>query len=122
MDEQQLQKSCTPKKAGHWPWPIPYKVTVCPLQTSSHRQTCSLWCKGLGSDLLLWCKQDESEATHAPKLSKEEGVLDFRQPALQLHNKVNFHCGCCVNSRCPLGMKSCDHVHCCFISYFYTSV
>ena len=32
--------------------------------------------------------QDDSQMTHAAKLSKEEGVLDFREDALTLHNKV----------------------------------
>lgn len=33
-------------------------------------------------------KQDESNVTHAAKLTKEEGELDFRQPAATVHNKV----------------------------------
>ena len=32
--------------------------------------------------------QDEAAATHAAKLTKEEGVLDFREDAHSLHNKV----------------------------------
>ena len=57
----------------------------------------------LGTDLLLknvevvWAgmaetmvaqPQDESKATHAPKISREEGLLDFNQPAIACHNKV----------------------------------
>jgi hypothetical protein len=29
--------------------------------------------------------------TVAPQISKEEGVLDFREPALTLHNKARTH-------------------------------
>lgn len=32
--------------------------------------------------------QDEAAATHAAKLDKAEGQLDFREPADVLHNKV----------------------------------
>jgi methionyl-tRNA formyltransferase len=32
--------------------------------------------------------QDESQATYAPRLTKDEGRLDFRQPALVLHNRI----------------------------------
>jgi methionyl-tRNA formyltransferase len=32
--------------------------------------------------------QDESLATYAPRLTKEEGLLDWREPARVLHNKV----------------------------------
>jgi methionyl-tRNA formyltransferase len=32
--------------------------------------------------------QDESLVTKAPKLSKEDGVLDWSQPAVQIHNRV----------------------------------
>lgn len=34
--------------------------------------------------------QDEGKMTHAAKLTKEEGILDFQQDALTLHNKANF--------------------------------
>ncbi|KAK9830310.1 hypothetical protein WJX72_010930 [[Myrmecia] bisecta] len=37
--------------------------------------------------------QDESQVTHAAKLTKEEGVLDFRQPAHALHAKVRAFAG-----------------------------
>ncbi len=32
--------------------------------------------------------QDEARATSASKLTTDEGMLDFREPALALHNKV----------------------------------
>jgi len=32
--------------------------------------------------------QDSSAATHAPKLTRDQGALDFRQPAVVCHNKV----------------------------------
>jgi methionyl-tRNA formyltransferase len=32
--------------------------------------------------------QDDSQATYAARLSKEEGQLDFRLPALTLHNRI----------------------------------
>ena len=32
--------------------------------------------------------QDAARATSASKLTMEEGVLDFREPAVALHNKV----------------------------------
>ncbi|MDQ7031883.1 MAG: methionyl-tRNA formyltransferase [Desulfonauticus sp.] len=32
--------------------------------------------------------QPEDRASYAPKLSKEEGLIDFNQPALTVHNKV----------------------------------
>ena len=32
--------------------------------------------------------QDDAQASTAPKLAMEEGMLDFREPALTLHNKA----------------------------------
>ena len=32
--------------------------------------------------------QDESQVTHAPKISKSEGAIDWNQPALRIHNLV----------------------------------
>ena len=32
--------------------------------------------------------QNDAEATYAPRLAKEEGQLDFRRPAMALHNKI----------------------------------
>lgn len=32
--------------------------------------------------------QQEAEATYAPKISKEDGLLDWRQPAIKLHNRI----------------------------------
>ncbi|MBZ5575717.1 MAG: methionyl-tRNA formyltransferase [Acidobacteriia bacterium] len=54
----------------------------------------------MGADLLLQTleglrkrtitpqPQNPSEATHAPLLKKEDGILDWRQPAAALHNRV----------------------------------
>jgi methionyl-tRNA formyltransferase len=54
----------------------------------------------LGADLLLTVvdelaartareePQDETQATYAPRLTKEEGVIDWTQPAVQIHNRV----------------------------------
>jgi methionyl-tRNA formyltransferase len=54
----------------------------------------------LGADLLLQVvdelaagrareiAQDDSKATYAPRLSKEEGLLDFNQPAPTIHNRI----------------------------------
>ena len=33
-------------------------------------------------------KQDGSAATYAPKLKKDDGLIDWREPALTIHNKV----------------------------------
>ena len=32
--------------------------------------------------------QDEAQATYAPKITKEEGIIDWRQPARDIHNRV----------------------------------
>lgn len=32
--------------------------------------------------------QDDSQATYAPRLTKEEGLLDFTLPALRVHNRI----------------------------------
>jgi methionyl-tRNA formyltransferase len=32
--------------------------------------------------------QDETQATYAPRLTKEEGLIDWTQPASQIHNRV----------------------------------
>ena len=37
--------------------------------------------------------QDHAAATHAPKLLREEAVLDFSQPAAVCHNKVRAFAG-----------------------------
>ena len=37
--------------------------------------------------------QDDAQASTAPKLAMEEGMLDFREPALTLHNKARTHAG-----------------------------
>jgi len=33
-------------------------------------------------------KQDESKVTYAPKLKKEDGLIDWKEPAAVIHNKV----------------------------------
>jgi len=33
-------------------------------------------------------KQDGSQATHAPLLKKEDGAIDWRRPAAEIHNQV----------------------------------
>jgi methionyl-tRNA formyltransferase len=33
-------------------------------------------------------KQDDSLATYAPKLKKEDGLIDWKEPAARIHNKV----------------------------------
>ena len=43
---------------------------------------------------MLASAQDESLMTHAAKLLKEEGILDFLEDAETLHNKVGC-CNCC---------------------------
>jgi len=61
----------------------------------------------IGTDLLLknlegvWAgltekaatKQDDASATHAPKLTREEGHLNFESPATVCHNKVRGFAG-----------------------------
>ena len=54
----------------------------------------------LGADLLLHVvddlacgrarevPQDETQATYAPRLTKEEGLLDFHEPAHRVHNRI----------------------------------
>lgn len=37
---------------------------------------------------LMQLTQDESRVTYAPKLSKEEGLVDWNQPAEKLHNHI----------------------------------
>jgi methionyl-tRNA formyltransferase len=32
--------------------------------------------------------QDDSQATYAPRLTKEEGLVDFARPAIQIHNQI----------------------------------
>jgi methionyl-tRNA formyltransferase len=36
----------------------------------------------------VFTKQDEAHVTHAPKLKKEDGLIDWRQSAVAIHNKV----------------------------------
>jgi methionyl-tRNA formyltransferase len=55
---------------------------------------------GIGADLLVETleglargviapeKQNDAEATHAPLLKKEDGRIDWSQPALSIHNRV----------------------------------
>ncbi len=50
-----------------------------------HRELDSVWS---GEAAQRARPQDPTHASHADKLRKEEGVLDFRESALTLHNKV----------------------------------
>ena len=43
---------------------------------------------GLASGAIVPRKQDNSQATLAPILKKEDGLIDFRRPALEIHNRV----------------------------------
>ncbi len=42
----------------------------------------------LGGDGLRPVPQDDSRATHAPKIERHEGAIDWQQPAAQIHNLV----------------------------------
>lgn len=42
----------------------------------------------LGQGGLATIKQDDTQATHAPMLSKEDGLLDWQQPALQIERLI----------------------------------
>ena len=37
---------------------------------------------------LNFTKQDAAAATYAPKLKKEDGLIDWKEPAVKIHNKV----------------------------------
>lgn len=40
------------------------------------------------SDKIRFIKQDDTAATYAPKLKKEDGRIDWNEPAVKIHNKV----------------------------------
>lgn len=42
----------------------------------------------LESGRAKFIKQDDSAATYAPKLKKEDGLIDWNEPAAKIHNKV----------------------------------
>ena len=42
----------------------------------------------LTADNIIEIPQDDSAATYAPRLTKEEGLIDWSQPALAIHNLV----------------------------------
>jgi len=44
--------------------------------------------EGICDGSLVPFPQDESKVSHAPKLFKETSLLDFRKPALELHNQI----------------------------------
>lgn len=44
--------------------------------------------------------QDDAAATHAAKLEKADGQLDFRKDARVLHNKVSLLCSHCSSMVC----------------------
>jgi methionyl-tRNA formyltransferase len=43
---------------------------------------------GLAAGTIVLEKQDSSQATYAPLLKKEDGLIDWRQPAASIHNRV----------------------------------
>jgi methionyl-tRNA formyltransferase len=43
---------------------------------------------GLEAGAIVPRKQDPSQATYAPLLKKEDGLIDWRQPAAAIHNRV----------------------------------
>jgi len=43
---------------------------------------------GLAAGTIVPEKQDNSHATHAPLLKKEDGIIDWSQPAQSIHNRV----------------------------------
>lgn len=44
--------------------------------------------QGMASGAIIPEPQNHSEATHAPKLTKEDAVIDWEQPAQVIHNKI----------------------------------
>jgi methionyl-tRNA formyltransferase len=42
----------------------------------------------LAAGAIVEVPQDETQATYAPRLTKEEGLLDFRRPAVAVHNQI----------------------------------
>ncbi len=44
--------------------------------------------QGINQGLLKEMEQDEALATHAPKLTKQEGLIDWNQPARVIHNRI----------------------------------
>ena len=42
----------------------------------------------IGSGKAKFTKQDDSAATYAPKLKKEDGLINWDEPAMKIHNKV----------------------------------
>jgi methionyl-tRNA formyltransferase len=43
---------------------------------------------GLEAGVIVPRKQDQAQATYAPLLKKEDGLIDWRQPAASIHNRV----------------------------------
>lgn len=44
--------------------------------------------QAINQGLFKEIKQDEALATHAPRLSKQEGLIDWNQPARVIHNRI----------------------------------
>ena len=42
----------------------------------------------LAAGALIEVPQDDALATYAPRLTKDEGLIDFRRPALDVHNQI----------------------------------
>lgn len=45
----------------------------------------------IAEDRVEWTEQDHARATHAPKIEKEDGWIDWRRPAAQLVRHVHGH-------------------------------
>ena len=44
--------------------------------------------ESIGSGKAKFTKQDDSHATYAPKLKKEDGLINWNESAVKIHNKV----------------------------------
>ncbi len=44
--------------------------------------------ESIGSGKVRFIKQDDATATYAPKLKKEDGLINWNEPAVKIHNKV----------------------------------
>jgi methionyl-tRNA formyltransferase len=44
--------------------------------------------EGLAAGRISGEKQDDSQATYAPLLKKEDGAIDWSRPAMEIHNRV----------------------------------
>jgi len=44
--------------------------------------------ESIGAGKAIFTKQDDSIASYAPKLKKEDGLINWNEPAIKIHNKV----------------------------------